>query len=476
MQETPTDIAPALIIDGDTVQAAAAHVVVNPATGRAICDAPMADDAQIDAAVAAARRAAAAWAGDASQRADALIAMADAVARETDALSRLLATETGLPLSVATDEIGAAAFFLRSRGGYAMPVDTLVEDGRQHVELIRRPAGVVGAIVPWNAPMMIACEKIGSAFAAGNCVVLKASPLAPLTLLHFARLVQPLLPRGVLAIVNGDTATGAAIVAHADVGMISFTGSTRAGREIMVAAAPGLKRLSLELGGNDAAIVLDDADLRKTAAKLFAGAFYRSGQVCAAIKRVYVPRAMRDGFVEALSTLARQAVLGDPFAAATTMGPLSNRPQFERVQALVRAAESAGGTIAAGGAPLDGPGFFFAPTIMRVDDATNPLVVEEQFGPALPVLAYDDVDQAIEAANDTSFGLGGSIWTEDVDRGLALARRLESGSAWVNRHGLVHPDIPFGGMKQSGVGRANGRQGLDAYAELQTVSAALPRT
>jgi acyl-CoA reductase-like NAD-dependent aldehyde dehydrogenase len=468
-------IGPTHFIDGRPVGSAASHPVFDPATGQLIVDAPLADADQLNEAVASAKRASASWAADAAKRSELLIAMADAMTQERPTLARLLTLETGLPISVATDEVAMAEIFLRSRAKQVLPVDILADNAREHVELVRKPTGIVAAIIPWNAPMMIACEKIGSAFAAGNCVVMKPSPLAPLTLLHFARLVQAILPTGVLHILNGDNDLGTALVAHDHVAMISFTGSIRAGREIMAAAAPGLKRLSLELGGNDAAILLDDIDVRKTAAKLFFAAFYRGGQVCAAVKRLYVPRALQDPVLDALSAMIKQVVLGDPFAEGTTMGPISNRPQFERVDGLVRAAVEAGGTVAIGGHPLDRPGFFFAPTIVTADREDNPLVAQEQFGPALPVIAYDDVEEALSKANATSFGLGGSIWTEDIERGLALARRLDAGSAWVNRHGMVQPDIPFGGMKQSGIGRANGAPGLDAYTELQTLSVALPK-
>ena len=243
----------------------------------------------------------------------------------------------------------------------------------------------------------------------------------------------------------------------------------------MANGASTLKRLSLELGGNDAAIVLPDVNVAKTAQKLFFGAFYRGGQVCAAIKRLYVHRDIYDDMVAALKTIAEHNVLGDPFDDKTSMGPISNAPQFERVKSLVAQSVDAGGTILTGGKALERPGYFYAPTLVTDVDADNPLVTQEQFGPVLPIIAYDDIDEAIAAANATSFGLGGSIWTDDIEVGAALARRLESGSAWVNRHGLVMPDTPFGGMKQSGVGRANGQAGLDAYAELQTISIALPR-
>jgi acyl-CoA reductase-like NAD-dependent aldehyde dehydrogenase len=289
------------------------------------------------------------------------------------------------------------------------------------------------------------------------------------------QLVQSVVPAGVLSILTGGDDLGAALVAHRDVGMISFTGSTAAGRAIMANAAPLLKRLSLELGGNDAAIVLPDVNVAKTAQKLYFGAFYRGGQVCAAIKRLYVHRSIHDDMVAALKQIAEQAVLGDPFDESTTFGPLSNRQQFEKVQALVADSIKAGGTLVTGGAALDRAGYYYPPTLVTTDDPANPLVVEEQFGPVLPIIAYDDVEDAICAANATSFGLGGSVWTDDIEAGVALARKLESGSAWVNRHGLVMPDTPFGGMKQSGIGRANGQAGLDSYSELQTISVALPR-
>jgi acyl-CoA reductase-like NAD-dependent aldehyde dehydrogenase len=241
----------------------------------------------------------------------------------------------------------------------------------------------------------------------------------------------------------------------------------------MAAAAPRLKRLSLELGGNDAAIVLPDVTepaIGKMAAKVFQGAFYRSGQVCAAIKRVYVHSQAFDGFVTALGKLADSSVVGDPFDESVTMGPVSNRAQSERVSAVVEQAVAAGGTLVAGGPEVTGPGYFHRPTVVTGVGPDTALVADEQFGPALPVLPYDKLDEAIAAANDTDFGLGGSVWTTDPDRGEEVAARLDAGSVWVNRHGIVTPEVPFGGMKQSGYGRANGSVGLDSYSELKTIS------
>jgi acyl-CoA reductase-like NAD-dependent aldehyde dehydrogenase len=465
-----------VLLAGDLVPGEGHIDVVNPASGERAAVAPMGSVAQLDSAVAAARAALGGWTDDADRRSAILDRLSGIITERRDELARMLSLETGLPFKCAQDEILMAAGFLTYRSGSRLPLETLYDDARQRVEVIRRPVGVVGAIVPWNAPMMIACEKIGTAFAAGNTVVVKPSPLAPLTLLLLGQLVRDAVPRGVLSILPGDDALGKALVAHSDTRMISFTGSVRGGREIMAAAAVRLKRLSLELGGNDAAIVLPDVGVQKIASRLYLGAFYRSGQVCAAIKRLYVHRSAFDDLVAALRQRAEQAILGGPFEEGVTMGPLSNRPQFNRVRSLVGASVAAGGIIVTGGEPLKRSGFFYPPTLVIGVDEANPLVREEQFGPALPIIPYTDVDDAIDAANAGDFGLGGSVWTDDLVRGAALARRLECGTAWVNRHGIVVPDTPFGGMKQSGVGRANGQAGLESYAELQTVSVALPRT
>jgi acyl-CoA reductase-like NAD-dependent aldehyde dehydrogenase len=464
-----------MLVDGQLVSGEATVPIINPATGAAVADVPQATLAQLDEAVAAARRSAGNWAADPQARSAVLAAMAGIIAENRETLAQLISLENGLPFKVTQDEVGAAALFLKYRSRQADHVDRIHDDERQRVEVIRRPVGVVGAIIPWNAPMMIACEKIGTAFAAGDTVVLKPSPLAPLALLLLGELLREAVPAGVLSILAGGDDLGEAMVAHPGIGMISFTGSTAAGRAIMAGAAPTLKRLSLELGGNDAAIVLGDVDVARTAAKLFFGAFYRGGQVCAAIKRLYVHRSIHDPLVAALKQIAEANVLGDPFDEGVTMGPLSNRQQFDRVRHLVEASLACGGTLVTGGRALDRPGFFFSPTIVTGLAADNPLVTEEQFGPALPVIAFDTIEEAIAAANATDMGLGGSVWTDDIEQGVAIARRLESGSAWVNRHGMVMPDTPFGGMKQSGIGRANGQAGFDSYSELQTISVALPR-
>ncbi len=449
--------------------------VVNPATGEVVETRPAATLADLDDAVAAARRAAPAWAADPSARAKALEIIAAVITENAETLARTLSTEIGIPTRDSGYEIAGAAGFAKYRARTPVPVDVLHDDERQSVVVRRKPIGVIGAILPWNAPMLIVAEKIGAAFAAGNTVVVKASPLAPLTVLAPGELVADRLPPGVLSILVGEAELGAALVEHPQVGMVSFTGSIRAGRQIMAAAAPRLKRLSLELGGNDAAIVLPDVDVTEVAPKVFMGAFLRTGQICAAIKRLYVHRDIYDPMVEALATTAAATTVGDPFAEGTVLGPLSNRMQFDRVAGLVTDARAAGATVVTGGHAIGERGSFYAPTIVTGAGPDVALVAEEQFGPALPVLPYDDLEAAIAAANATDYGLGASVWGADPVAAAEIAARLDAGSVWVNRHAVLTPDVPFGGMKQSGLGRANGDVGVDSYSELTTISVAFNR-
>lgn len=449
--------------------------VVNPSTGETITDVWLATPADLDAAVNRASAAAGAWAKDQPARAKALETIAATISENAEELARLLSTEIGVPFKDTKLEVGGAAAFAKYRARAALPEDLIHDDERQSVVVRRKAIGVVGAILPWNAPLLIAAEKIGAAFAAGNTVVVKSSPLAPLTVARLGELLQDQLPEGVLSIVTGEADLGAALVEHPDVGMISFTGSIRAGRQIMAAAAPRLKRLSLELGGNDAAVVLPDAVVAKTAPKVFANAVYRSGQICAGIKRIYVHADVYDETVAVFEHLANNTKVGDPFDDGVAMGPLSNRMQFERVAELVEDARNNNATIVAGGHRVGDRGSFYAPTVITGAGPDVAIVAEEQFGPVVPLLRYTYIDEAIAAANATDFGLGASVWGSDTTAAAEVAARLDAGSVWVNRHGVVSPEVPFGGTKQSGVGRSNGDVGVDAYSELTTISVALNR-
>lgn len=450
--------------------------VINPATEQKLANVPLATAADLDEAIAMARAALPRWAGDSDARRASLARGAEVVNSNAERLAATLASEIGIPLKLAQMEAAGAAAFLQYRSLDESKVDVIVDDARQRISVRRTAIGVMGAILPWNAPLLVASEKLATAISAGNTVVIKPSLHAPLTVLALGELLADVFPAGVLSVLPGGDDLGKALVAHPDVKMISFTGSIAAGQAIMTAAAPGLKRLSLELGGNDAAIVLPDADVKSVARKIFMGAFFRSGQICVAIKRLYVHESVHDALVAELKALAEATVPGDPFDPATTMGPVSNRPQFERVQDIVARSLGSDGTAVTGGEPLDREGFFYPPTILTDLPADAPAIVEEQFGPVLPVIRYTDIDDAISAANSTQYGLGGSVWGSDTNAALAVAARLESGTAWVNQHGIVMPHIPCGGMKLSGLGRANGQVGLDSYSELQTISMALPKT
>jgi acyl-CoA reductase-like NAD-dependent aldehyde dehydrogenase len=464
-----------MLINGQGVTSAQNLDVINPCNGEVAAQVPDAAVADLDEAITAAKSALADWSGDEALRKSVLLSIASVIQANQEALAQALSLETGLPLANTKDEVGMAAYFFKYRSKTTAQVETIHDDERQRVQVVRKPIGVVGAIIPWNAPMMIASEKISTAFAAGNTVVLKTSPLAPLSLLLLGQLLADKVPAGVLNILSGGDAVGKQMVADPRIGMISFTGSTEAGKAIMASGGATLKRLSLELGGNDPAIVLPDANPKKVASKLFWGAFYRSGQICAAIKRVYVHASMYDELVAAMAQLAAKITPADAFAEGALIGPLSNREQFEKVKGLLERSEAAGGRIATGGKALDQSGYYLQPTIVSHVDASNPLVREEQFGPLLPIIQYTDIDDAIAQANETEYGLGASVWSDDLEQAEAVAACLQAGSVWVNRHGIVMPDIPFGGFKHSGLGRANGYVGLDAYCELQTVSIAKPK-
>lgn len=462
-----------LLVGGKLAPSNPGPMLLNPANGQPLVYAPQGTRELLDAAVSAALGSQPAWARDEAVRRGALRAIEGVLKDNAEALAQVLCLEIGIPLKAAQLEVSMARAFLKHRAEAALPVDVIHDDARESVRVVRRPIGVVGAILPWNAPLLIACEKMATAFLTGNTVVMKPSPLAPLAVTLFARLMAPVLPAGVLNLVPGGDEVGAALVGNPLVGMISFTGSIRAGQAIMAAAGPGLKRLSLELGGNDAAIVLPDVDVDRMAPRIFMGAFYRSGQICAAVKRLYVHEAVHDKLLGALVGLAKAMVLGDPQDAATTMGPLSNRPQFERVRALLDESIGQGGTASGGGQVVAGSGFFLAPTLVTGLQADSRLVREEQFGPVLPVMPFARIEDAVRAANEGDYGLGASVWGRDTNAAAEVAAGLDAGSAWVNRHGVVLPHIPFGGFKHSGIGRSNGIPGIDSYSELKTVSVAL---
>jgi acyl-CoA reductase-like NAD-dependent aldehyde dehydrogenase len=313
--------------------------------------------------------------------------------------------------------------------------------------------------------------KVPAALLSGNTVVLKPAATTPLSTLRLAELIKDILPAGVLNVIADANDLGGELTAHPDVRKISFTGSSATGAKVMAGAAAMLKRITLELGGNDAGIVLPDVDPKTAAPKIFQGAFQNSGQVCIAMKRLYVHESIYDAMCEELAALAEAAVVGDGLEQGTQLGPLQNKMQYERVKELIADARQHGNIIAGGDAP-DGPGYFIRPTIVRdITDGTR-LVDEEQFGPVLPVIKFSDPEDALIRANASPYGLGGSIWSSDLDRAYDLAGRMDSGTVWINKHSELAPNIPFGGAKQSGLGVELGEEGLMEFTQLQVINMA----
>jgi acyl-CoA reductase-like NAD-dependent aldehyde dehydrogenase len=461
-----------LTIDGKAVAGAGHFGVINPATGEVFAEAPDASRAQLDDAMASSQAALRPWQADIEQRRKALRDCAAAIKAKAAELAPILVREQGKPMKDAFGEVIGAAVWFEFTAGLQIPVEVLVDTPESRIEVRRRPLGVVAAITPWNYPLLLAVWKIAPALLAGNTVVIKPSPFTPLTTLALGALLRDVLPPGVLNVVSGGDGLGAWMTSHPVPRKISFTGSTETGKLVAAAAAPDLKRLTLELGGNDAAIVLDDVAVDAVAEKLFWGAFTNCGQVCSAIKRVYVPEKLYAPLVDRLAALAKGVVVGDGFTEGVQMGPLNNRPQFERVSMLVDEAKKGGARIAAGGAPVGGKGYFYQPTIVADVAEGVRLVDEEQFGPALPVIPYRSLDDAVERANRTHYGLSGSVWSSNAERGLEVASRLECGTAWVNQHLALVPFAPFGGAKWSGIGVENGTWGLLGFTEIQTVNVA----
>jgi acyl-CoA reductase-like NAD-dependent aldehyde dehydrogenase len=461
-----------LLIGGKLVAGDQTMDVINPATEEVLAKCPRASKAQLDQAVAAAKAAFPAWSRTPiAERKKAIGAIADVIEKNGAELARLLTQEQGKPLGDAMGEVYGTAAFFRYFTALDLPVKVIDDSTGRKVELHRKPLGVIGAIVPWNFPLILMSFKVPPALLAGNTIVLKPAPTTPLSTLRLGELIKDVLPPGVLNIITDANDLGGALAAHPDVRKISFTGSTATGAKVMAGAAATLKRITLELGGNDAGIVLGDVNPKETAPKLFQSAFQNNGQVCIAMKRLYVHESIYDEMCDELAALANAAIVGDGLTQGTQLGPLQNKMQFEKVKELIADARKHGKVIAGGDAP-EQAGYYIRPTIVRdITDGTR-LVDEEQFGPVLPVIKYRDAEDAVARANASPFGLGGSIWSSDLERAHALAIQMESGSVWINKHAELAPNIPFGGAKQSGLGTELGEEGLAEFTQLQVINIA----
>lgn len=461
-----------LTINGAAHAVRTHFAVRNPAGDDIAGEAPNASLADLDDAVAAAKAAFADWSqtSDADRQA-ACRAVAQALGDHAEELAQILTREQGKPLNGLGSrwEMGGAQAWAAATAELSMQPKVIQDGDPGRVVLHRKPLGVVGSITPWNFPVMIAVWHILPALRSGNTVVVKPSPLTPLATLRMVEIMNKVLPAGVVNIVTGDDQAvnlGAAMAAHPDIRKIVFTGSCATGQKVMQTAAPTMKRLTLEMGGNDAGIVLPDADPVAIAEGLFWGAFINNGQTCAAMKRLYVHDSIHDAVCDALVAFARNIPVGPGSEETSILGPVQNQMQFDKLSRLVADAATRG-QVLLGGQP--GEGLFYPPTIIAGLKNGDALVDEEQFGPALPIIRYTDIEEAIAAANDSPNGLGGSIWTSDIAAARKLALRMECGSVWINAHGAIQPNVPFGGVKQSGLGVEFGEEGLAEYTDLQAV-------
>ncbi|MCJ2033966.1 aldehyde dehydrogenase family protein [Methylobacterium sp. J-068] len=458
------------LIDGQLVAGASEVPVVDPATEEIIAKAPVADRNQLEQAVAAAKSAFQTWRNVGHERrVEAIRKIADAVAARREEIARATTLEVGKPITAARMDVDLALLWARQVAEVSLEPEILQDDEQAYITMHRRPIGVVAAIIPWNFPFFQTVYKVIPAILTGNTVVVKPSPTTPLNAMILGEILQDVLPAGVVNIIGDNGHIGPLLAEHPDIGKVSFTGSTVAGRKVMASAAPTLKRVVLELGGNDAAIVLEDADVAKAARDIFTWAFMNSGQVCINIKRIFVHESIYDAFCDAFAGLADAAVVGHGLDETTQYGPVQNRRQYETALRCLEIAQRDGKVIA-GGARQDGKGYFVRPTVVRDIPDTSDLVREETFGPIRPIMKYSSIDDVVRRVNDTDYGLGGSVWGRDIDLAAKVAARIDSGTTWVNSHFALSPGVPFGGRKQSGLGTEFGLDGIHEYTDRHVIN------
>lgn len=464
-----------MLIDGQLVGASQSIEVVNPATGQVFTAAPDCSLEQLDSAVVAAARAYQTWRHvPLAARQAYLRQAAEVLEANADELARLFTREQGRPVEAARTEMIVGAAWLKAYSEIELPIQTIDKGDGQLIEVSHVPLGVVCAISPWNFPVNLSMWKIAPALAAGNTMVLKPSPFTPLCILKIGELFKDIFPPGVLNIVTGGDDLGPVMTAHPGFAKISFTGSTATGKRVMESAAKDLKRVTLELGGNDAAIVMSDVDLDDVALKIFMGAFYNTAQICIATKRLYIHVDIYDALRDRLVQLAKSIKVGDGAEQGTVLGPIQNKRQFDRVKALIDDAREQGLVLIEGAAVPDNGGFFVPVTLVDNPPENSRVVQEEAFGPVLPLLKFSDVDDVIDRANASEYGLAGAVWSNNVEQAKSIARRLETGTVWINQNLKMRPDTPFAGHKQSGSGIENGLEGMLEYMVPQAIYVPVP--
>ncbi|KAB8263620.1 Aldehyde/histidinol dehydrogenase [Aspergillus pseudonomiae] len=458
------------VINNELTTTAETRHGINPANQQPNPEVPVSTAADLDKAVNAARQAFKTWSQTSiDERRQALSAFADAIEENKDTLARLLTQEQGKPLNQAAGEIDNAVIWARAIPQLEVP-EKVIEDNEQHKVVQRHiPIGVGGAIVPWNFPVMLAVGKIIPAVYTGNTIIVKPSPFTPYCNLKLGELAARCFPPGVVQVLSGGDDLGPMITEHPGIDKISFTGSSLTGRRVMASCAKTLKRVTLELGGNDPAIVCDDVDIDAIIPKVGILSFLCSSQICMMIKRLYVHEKIYDEFRDKLVAFVKNLKLGEGTEPDVFFGPLQNSMQFGKARNLIEHIASEGLNSVLGGDIPESKGFFVPPTIVDNPPDNSRIVQEEPFAPILPILKWSDEKDVIARANDTELGLGASVWTKDAERGQRIARQLEAGNVWVNTHFMVLPNVPFGGHKSSGIGSEWGVTGLTGWCNTQAL-------
>ncbi|GFF27415.1 probable aldehyde dehydrogenase [Aspergillus udagawae] len=458
------------VINNELTTTAQTRHGINPANRQPNPEVPVSTQEDLDRAVDAARRAFRTWSKTSfDERRTALNAFADKIEANKDALARLMTQEQGKPLSQSTVEVGMAVQWTRTIPTIEIP-ETVIEDTDEHTIIQRyTPLGVCGAIVPWNFPVLLAVGKIVPAVYTGNTVIVKPSPFTPYCGLKLAELAAQCFPPGVVQALSGGDDLGPMITEHPGIDKISFTGSTLTGKRVMASCAKTLKRVTLELGGNDPAIICDDVNIDAVIPKIGILSFLCSSQICMMVKRLYVHEKIYDEFREKLVAFVGSLKVGDGTEPDVFFGPVQNGMQYGKAKDLVESLSAEGLTTALGGTIQDSAGYFVPPTIVDNPPESARVVQEEPFAPILPMLRWSDEGDVIARANATEMGLGASVWSKDMTRSRRIADQLESGSVWINSHFDVSPKTPFGGHKSSGIGTEWGLNGLTAYCNSQTL-------
>jgi acyl-CoA reductase-like NAD-dependent aldehyde dehydrogenase len=459
-----------MLVAGELIEGSTTLDVINPATEKVFATVPRANEANVMTAISAAKSAQKLWKNVAEIERRAVVnKIADAIAENAEALAIAVTLEQGKVLDFARMEVQFAEAFCRSLASHEFPVKVLEETDTNRVEEHRTPLGVVAAIIPWNFPLLIAAYKLSPALVTGNSIILKPAPTTPVSTLMLGEIIADIVPKGLVSVIVDDNDLGPVLTTHPDVAKISFTGSTPTGKAIMKSAADSMKRLTLELGGNDAAIVLDDVDPKAIAPGIFGSAFINSGQVCIALKRLYVHEAVYDELCDELAKLANDAVVGNGMEAGVQFGPVQNKAQYEKVLSYIKEGKAQGTVIAGGEAP-NKPGYIIPLTVIKDLHDGCSLVDEEPFGPVLPIVKYKDVDNAIASANNSKMGLGGSVWSSDLDRAAQVAAQLESGTVWINQHCAFGPQIHMAPAKESGIGAEWGKEGVKEFTACKVIN------